>query len=76
MTKNKKVVRNILADENGKFFREKGNFLTFSRKSKKNLKIGGKSETGGKCIMASEGMDAPGCSAVHMNMLSTLTLYA
>jgi len=37
-----------LADENGKFFREKAKFVKFSRKSQNFSKIGGKSETGGE----------------------------
>jgi len=44
-----------LADENGEIFREKVKFLKFSRDSEIFLKIGEKSETGKKCIMASGG---------------------
>ena len=43
----KKRSSEILADENGKLFREKVKFLKFSRNSKKISKIGWKSETGG-----------------------------
>jgi len=43
-----------------KFVREKVKFSKFSTESENLAKIGGKSETVGKCIMASEGMDAPG----------------
>ena len=45
-----------------KIFREKVRFLQFFRKSENVSEIGGNSETGGKCIMVSEGMDAPGCN--------------
>jgi len=48
-----------LADENQKNFREKVKLRKFSRESENLSKIGGKSERGGKCIKASEGMDAP-----------------
>ena len=44
----KKKSSEILADENGEFFREKVKFLKFYRKSKNISKIGGKSETGVK----------------------------
>jgi len=37
------------------------------------LKTGGKSETGGKCIMASEGMDAP--DEVLINITSPQSLF-
>ena len=47
-----------MTDENGEMFLEKVKFYTFS-KVRTFLKIWGKSETEGKCIMASEGMDAP-----------------
>ena len=56
----KKGSSEILADENGKHFREKVKFEKLSTESENFSKIGGKSETGGKCIMVSEGMDAPG----------------
>src|SRR6218665_2894228 len=56
----KKRSSEILADENGKF----------SRKSQNFSKIGGKSETGGKCIMASGGMDAPGGSSQAIIIIS------
>ena len=60
MTK-KKGSSEILVDENGKFFREKGKFVKFSRKSKFFSKIGGKSETGrGNASWPQGGMDAPG----------------
>src|SRR6218665_2976792 len=42
-----------------KFFGKREKFLKFSTESGNFSKIGGKSETGGKCIMASGGMDAP-----------------
>src|SRR6218665_2574342 len=51
----KKRSSEILTDENGKIFREKVKFLKSPRKFKKFSKTGGKSETGGKCIMASGG---------------------
>ena len=47
----KKRSSEILADENGTFFRDKVKFLKFSRKSKNR----GNLEQGGKCIMASGG---------------------
>ena len=58
-----------MADENGKFCREKVKFLKFSRKSKNFSKIGGENlKQGGKCIMASGGMDAPDWeSPLHIN---------
>ena len=54
-------------DENGKFFREKGKFVKFSRKSQNFSKIGGNLKQGGKCIMASGGMDAPAFSRYLVN---------
>src|SRR6218665_648478 len=44
----KKRSSEILAGENGQFFREKVKLLKFSRKSKNWSKIGGKSETWGE----------------------------
>ena len=55
MTK-KKRSSEILADEN----QEKVKLRKFSSESENCSKIGGKSETGGKCIMVSGGMDALG----------------
>ena len=52
----------ILVDEKRKFFREKVTFYKFSKESENFSKTGGKSETEGKCIMVSGGMDAPGSS--------------
>ena len=44
-----------------KFFGKKVKFVKFSKESEKFSATGWKSETGGrKCIIASEGMDAPG----------------
>ena len=40
-------------------FRDKVKIVKKFRKSENFSEIGGKSETGGKCIMVSEGMDAP-----------------
>jgi len=51
----KKRSLEILADENGKFFREKGTFFKFSRKSQKFSKIGEKSETGGNASWPQRG---------------------
>jgi len=47
------------ADENREIFRKKVKFRKFSTTSEILSKIGGKSETGGKYIMALGGMDAP-----------------
>jgi len=44
-----------LADENQEIFLEKVKLRKFSTESEKFLKIGGKSETGGKCIIVSGG---------------------
>jgi len=55
----KKKSSEILADENRKIFREKVKFGKFSTESENFSEIGKKSETEGKCIMASGGMDAP-----------------
>jgi len=49
----------ILADENGKIFRERVTFGKFSTDSEHFSKIGGKSETGGKKHHGLRGMDAP-----------------
>src|SRR6218665_1191565 len=51
MTKEKKRSSEILADESQAIFREKVKLLKFIRKSENLSEIGGKSETGGKCIM-------------------------
>jgi len=51
----KKRSSEILADENQNFS-AKGRIF---HRVKKNFKNRGKSETGGKCIMVSGGMDAP-----------------
>ena len=59
MTKKQKKSSEILVDENRKLILEKVTFWKFPTESEIFLKIGGKSETGGKCIMASGGMDAP-----------------
>jgi len=48
----------ILADENRNIFQEKVKFWKFPTESENLSKIGGKSETGGKFIMTSGGMDA------------------
>ena len=48
----------MLADENRKNFPEKVTFGKFSTESENFSKIGGNLKQG-KCIMASEGMDAP-----------------
>jgi len=53
----KKRSSEILADENHEIFREKVKLRKFSTESEIFSKIGGKSKTGGKCIMVSEGMD-------------------
>src|SRR6218665_3377410 len=78
MTK-KKRSSEILADENGKFFREKGKFQKFSRKSKKIRKYGGNLKQGGKCIMASVGMDAsirtPGLTSMDVSLESFLKAF-
>jgi len=42
-----------------RFFREKVKFGKFSTESENFSKIGGNLKQRGKCIMASEGMDAP-----------------
>src|SRR6218665_134885 len=56
MTKKKeKRSSEILSDESQEIFREKVKLLKFFRKSETFSEIGGKSETGGKCIMVSEG---------------------
>jgi len=44
----------------GKFFWEKVKMGKFSTESEKISEIGEESETGRKCIIASEGMVAPG----------------
>ena len=54
----KKRSSEISADENQEIFREKVKFKNFSSKFENFSKMG-ESETGGKCIMVSEGMDAP-----------------
>src|SRR6218665_3554724 len=70
----KKRSSEILADENGKFFREKVKCYKFSKESKKNSKTGGKSETGGKCIMVSGGMDAP--AIIGLNGIEAIYFYS
>ena len=57
--KKEKRSSEILADENGKNFREKVKFGKLSTESENFSKIGVKSEIGGTCIMASGGIDAP-----------------
>jgi len=57
--KNNERLSEILADENRKILSEKVKLGRFSMKSKFFFGNRGKSETGGKCIIASEGMDAP-----------------
>ena len=54
----KKRSSEISADENQEICLEKVKFLEFSSEFEHFSKIGGKSETGGKCIMVSGGMDA------------------
>ena len=56
----KKRSSEILPDENGKSFQEKVKLGKFPTESEIFSEIGGKSETERKCIIASEGMDAPG----------------
>src|SRR6218665_3739953 len=55
----KKRSSEILAYENQEIFREKVKLRKFSSESENYSKIGGKSETGGKCIMVSEGNGRP-----------------
>jgi len=47
-------------DESQEICREKVKLLKIFRNSENFSEIGGKSETGWKCIMAAGGMDAPG----------------
>ena len=56
----KKRSSEILADESQEIVREKVKLLKIFRKSENFSEIGGKSETGGECIMVSGGLDAPG----------------
>jgi len=56
-----------LADENQKNFQEKVKFRKFSTESENLSKIGGKSEMGGKCIMASEG---DGCPCIYRALMT------
>src|SRR6218665_953149 len=65
MTKNKKRSSEIFADESQEIFREKVKLSKNFRKSENVCEIGGKSETGGKCIMVSEGDGRP-CIRVEM----------
>ena len=63
----KKRSSDILADENGKFFREKVKFLKFSRKSKNLSKIEVENlKQGEKMHHGLRGMDAPAelCSLI------------
>ena len=48
---------------------DKVKWRKFSVESEKKFGIGGKSETGGKCIIASEGMDAP-AAIVYVHLYS------
>ena len=48
-----------MADENREIIWERVKLKKFPRESENFLEIAGKSETRGKCIIASEGMDAP-----------------
>ena len=57
-----------MANENQKFFREKVKFWEFSTESENLSKIGENLKQGGKCIMASERMDAP----VHRSLARSL----
>ena len=50
-----------MADENQEIFPGKSQIANFLQ-NPKIFEIRVKSETGGKCIMVSGGMDAPGCS--------------
>ena len=52
----------ILADETQKFVSEKVKSGKFPTDSEKFSEIGGNLKHGGKCIIASEGIDAPGRS--------------
>ena len=55
----KKRSSEILA-ENRKSFGKRSNWGNFPQSPKHFSEIGGKSDTGGKCVIASEGMDSPG----------------
>src|SRR6218665_219781 len=67
----------ILADENQEIFPEKVTFIKFSSEPENFSKIGGKSETGGKCIMVSGGIDAPACTLFFLlhSLLFTIRTY-
>src|SRR6218665_684351 len=67
----KKRSSEISEDENQEIFREKVKFEKFSSEFEKFLKIGGKSETGGECIMVSGGW-MPLIQTMHCRMLTSL----
>jgi len=55
----KKKSSAILADENRNFFLKRGNREKFGRSQRNFSETGGNLKQGGKCIIASGGMDAP-----------------
>ena len=65
MTKKEKRSSEIFADENREIFQEKVKFGKFSTDGEHFSETGGKSETEGKCIIASGGMDAPAMTNSH-----------
>ena len=66
----------ILADENGNFFREKGKFVKFSRKSKFFSKIGGRNlKQGGERHHGLKGGWTPLPSDLKKELLNSLPPY-
>ena len=63
-----------MADESQEIFREKVKFKLFFRKSEIFSEIGGKSETGVKCIMVSGGMDAPVYKYIYITLDTVVDL--
>ena len=70
--KKKKKSSEILADENQEICRKKVKLRKFSSESENFSNIGGKSETEGKCIMVSEGMDAPALTDIRYDYYDLL----
>src|SRR6218665_1563832 len=71
----KKRSSEILADKNGKFFREKVTFLKFSRKSKIFSKIGGNLKQGGNASWPQgDGRPCSLCSYANTKILCTKML--